>query len=156
MKKSAIVILLFAFLIISCKPAINTTSKNNFEDCIEFIVNRINQCAEAEKNGKKAEFDFSRRTLIFYYGKSPDDYTDKWEIPLKELDEKTTISEPTSTYFSFQVYTVNMNRKIKHFGIDIESLSDQHNLYLNDYCFSNKERIKFINTFKRAIVLSKE
>jgi hypothetical protein len=133
-------------------PKINKT--NELKSSVQYIVNSINRCGD--KDNGKAEFDYTNKILKRYIGKSIDDFEKEWEIPFKELDEKNTIVDVTSEFFSFQIYTVNDIEKIKYSEPGKKSeFSNQHNFYLPDRCYKENEKIKFIESFKSAIKLSK-
>ena len=161
MKKNIhILIILLIFSLIACKTNLKAIKKTNCVDnCIEIILKNINNCFEGSNNPKvdnRAEFDNRTYTLTIFIGQSAENYFQKWEIPFDELDENSILLD-TTILDNFQVYTLLKKNSIKYFSIDEpSSYINEHNYYLPDYCFNKKEKIVFIEAFKRAIILSKK
>ena len=160
MKKN-LFILSFLFLIIftSCKSRIEKIKEStNLEKCIRYVVKSINKCYEGSNQlevNQKAEYDSSTKTLIIYIGKSKNNFIQKWEIPLTELDEKS-VKIDTSILDAFEVFTLNNNPEINYYSKTAENgKSSEMHYYFPSYCYTFTEKKMFAASFKKAIILSK-
>ena len=161
MKKYGFLILLTTLL--SCKSSLEKIkTSDNLKNSIGYVTNHINECYEDSNQidvDEKAEFDYEKKILTIYKGKSINDYFQKWEIPLTDLDpEKIIYSEDMEIFKKVTVFTHENEQKIKYFkNGKFESTTNQSNYYLKDYCLRKKiEKEKFIESYKRAIILSQK
>ena len=131
---------------------------DDFESCINYVVDNINKCYEGSNNittDQKAVYNPSSKTLIIFIGKSQNDFFSKWEIPLSELDERT-VKIDTNILDFFEVHTLNKIEKIKYYNkIENNENSSDINYYLPSYCYKKRDKQMFVESFKRAIILSK-
>jgi hypothetical protein len=87
-----------------------------------------------------------------------DNYYQKWEIPLKDLDPNTiSFADEELAGNLVTVYTTDKKEKIKYFKEgQFESFTTENNYYLGS-CMTRKiEGQKFIEAYRRAILLRLE
>ena len=144
---------------ISCSPTLGTLKKSDdFNLCINYVVDNINKCINGTNSfisDDKAVYDNEKGALVIFRGETVDNYYQKWEIPLKDLD-------PTNIGFEddelagnrVTVYTTDKKEKIKYFKEgQFESFTAENNYYLGSCMTKKKEGRKFIEAYRRAILL---
>ncbi len=145
----------------SCKSTLETIkTSNDLESSIGFVVDYINNCVDGTNQinvDEKAEFDLNTKILTIYKGKSADDFKQKWEIPLAELDPTSIkLDDSELSGNKVTIYTTGKKKKIKYYkdGSHISTV-EENNYYLG-YCWKkSKEKEYFIESYRRAIILSK-
>jgi DNA mismatch repair ATPase MutS len=160
MKKN-IFILSFICLVflISCKTRIEKKRNiTNLETSINYVVKNINKCYEGGNQlevDEKAEYDSSSKTLIIFIGESKNNFIQKWEIPLTELDENT-VKIDTSNIDVLEIFTLNKEDKIKYYSkTEKDGKSNETHYYLPSYCYTFREKKMLAESFKKSIILSK-
>ena len=133
---------------------------NDLEFSIGYFVNAINDCINGANSiniDDKAIYDNRERTLIIYRGESVDNFYQKWEIPLRELDPsniKFDNSEIGGNVIT--VYTIGKNEKIRYYKEgQFISFTSENNYYLGQCLSREKDKSKVIESYRRAIILSK-
>ena len=129
--------------------------------CINYLVDNINKCINGTNSyisDDKALYDSEKEALIIFRGETVDNYYQKWEIPLRDLDP-TNISFADEEFAGNRVtvYTTDKKEKIKYFKEgQFESFTSENNYYLGSCMTKEKEGHKFIEAYRRAILLRLE
>lgn len=146
----------------SCNSALQTIkTTNDLELSINYVVDFINNCVEGTNQinvDEKATFDINNKLLTVYKGESIDEYYQKWEIPLSDLDPNSLeLDDSELSGNRVIVFTKDRQGKIKYYKEgNFVSKTERINYYLGHCWKKRKEKEYFIESFRQAIILSKK
>lgn len=162
--KKAIYILSF-LIFLSCfsiNSEIDIEQTTNIESLGEVIENFMLECMGTKTNDDTGhmniKFNPSDSTATFYIGKSISDFSQKWNIPLREVEIDSSNIDISMSYQEFKITSIDQKSLIKYSYADEKIINHKSNrsfsIYLFNLCSLERQET-FKRAFKRIIELSR-
>lgn len=153
----AIIIIVALICATSCRPSLQNQAAPSPEKTISPAIALINRCSSdtsLNTMAYRAAFDTKLSALVVYLGESPEKFSYKWEIPLKEV-EKTGLMLMREDYnvSSIALNTIGSTPVVKFYKDGkFKSNSSQFILYLSK-CFNSEEKDLVLDKIYQTIVI---
>jgi len=158
MKNCSLIFLTF-LVVSSCKTA-NTTGTTNTDqnESINYIVQYINEKIDVSNQiniDNKSQYDPEANVLIIFIGSTADNYFQKWELPIHDLDpESVSIDLREFSGNRLTVTTKENQNKIKYYKDgELKSMTSEFNYYLGANA-TKREINRFTKAFRQAVSLN--